>query len=46
LRRDVDAIEVEIDEAVQFALDSPMPDPEELYTDVYVEYSNPLQGLR
>ena len=39
-------IEGEIENAVQFALDSPLPPVEELYTDVYVEYSNPLHGLR
>jgi len=28
-------MEKEIDEAVQFALDSPLPDPSEVTTDVY-----------
>ncbi len=41
-----DSIEQEMQEAVQFALDSPMPDAAELYSDVYVSYSNPLTGLR
>jgi TPP-dependent pyruvate/acetoin dehydrogenase alpha subunit len=41
-----DAIEKEIAEAVEFALSSPMPPLEELYSDVYVNYSNPVQGLR
>ncbi len=31
------AIEAEIDDAVEFAQNSPVPDPEELYTDVYAE---------
>jgi TPP-dependent pyruvate/acetoin dehydrogenase alpha subunit len=39
-------IEQEMEEAVQFALESPMPDEAELYSDVYVSYSNPLTGLR
>ncbi len=39
-------IEEEIESAVQFALDSPLPPVEELYTDVYVSYSNSLHGLR
>lgn len=30
-------VEQEIDEAVEFARDSPMPDPEEAYDDVYAE---------
>jgi TPP-dependent pyruvate/acetoin dehydrogenase alpha subunit len=41
-----DSIEKEMEEAVRFALDSPMPDESELYSDVYVSYSNPLIGLR
>jgi TPP-dependent pyruvate/acetoin dehydrogenase alpha subunit len=41
-----DAIEKEISEAVDFGLSSPMPPLEELYADVYVDYSNPVQGLR
>ena len=41
-----DAIEQEMVEAVDFALDSPMPDPDSLYSDVYVNYSNPIPGLR
>jgi acetoin:2,6-dichlorophenolindophenol oxidoreductase subunit alpha len=28
----------EVEAALQFAIDSPFPDPEELYTDVYVSY--------
>lgn len=30
-----EAMEKEIDEAIQFALDSPLPDPSEVTTDVY-----------
>jgi len=30
-------VKQEIDEAVQFAMDSPLPPPEELYHDIYVE---------
>ncbi len=41
-----DQIEEEMREAVDFALNSPMPPMEELYSDVYVEYSNPVHGLR
>ena len=41
-----DEIEQEMQDAVEFALNSPMPPIDELYTDVYVEYSNPLAGLR
>lgn len=41
-----DSIEEEMVEAVRFALDSPMPDESELYSDVYVNYSNSLAGLR
>ena len=32
--------------AVDFALNSPMPDASTLYDDVYVNYSNPIPGLR
>lgn len=39
-------IDAEIEDAVQFALDSPLPPAEELYTDVYVSYSNSVVGLR
>ncbi len=39
-------IDAEMVEAVEFALESPMPDASELYSDVYVEYSNSLMGLR
>ena len=39
-------IEDEMQQAVEFALESPMPPIEELYSDVYVEYSNPVHGLR
>jgi pyruvate dehydrogenase E1 component alpha subunit len=31
------AVEVELEEAVRFAEESPLPDPEELFTDIYVE---------
>ena len=41
-----DEIEQEMQDAVQFALDSPMPDMKSLYEDVYVTYSNPIPGLR
>ena len=41
-----DAIEQEMVEAVDFALGSPMPDQDALYSDVYVSYSNPIPGLR
>jgi pyruvate dehydrogenase E1 component alpha subunit len=41
-----DSVEKEIQGAVEFALSSPMPPLEELYEDVYVSYSNPVQGLR
>ena len=41
-----DEIDQEMIDAVEFALNSPMPPAEELYTDVYVEYSNPVYGLR
>lgn len=34
-------IESEIDDAVEFAQNSPPPDPEELYTDVYAEVVTP-----
>lgn len=30
-------VETEVEEAVEFAEESPLPDPEELYTDIYVE---------
>jgi hypothetical protein len=33
-------------DAVQFGLDSPMPDPASLYENVYVNYSQPIMGLR
>jgi len=39
-------IDAEIEAAVKFALESPLPPVDELYTDVYVNYSNPVQGLR
>ena len=41
-----DAVEQEMVEAVDFALDSPMPDQDSLYSDVYVNYSNSILGLR
>ena len=41
-----DSIEQEMLDAVEFALDSPMPDAEALYSDVYVNYSNSILGLR
>ncbi len=43
LRRFVAA---EIDAAVQAAIDSPYPDPTELYRDVYAESLDPSEGLR
>ena len=39
-------IEKEMLVAVEFAMNSPMPDIKDLYKDVYVEYSNSIQGLR
>ena len=39
-------IEQEMREAVDFGLNSPMPDESTLYDDVYVNYSNPIHGLR
>ena len=39
-------IEKEMEDAVDFALSSPMPPLDELYKDVYVSYSNPVYGLR
>ena len=41
-----DSIEQEMLDAVEFALESPMPDGEARYSDVYVNYSNPIFGLR
>ena len=41
-----DSIEQEMLDAVEFALDSPMPDIEALYSDVYVNYSNSILCLR
>jgi pyruvate dehydrogenase E1 component alpha subunit len=41
-----DSIEQEMLHAVEFALNSPMPDISTLYDDVYVNYSNPIAGLR
>lgn len=32
------AIKEEVQEAIQFAEDSPFPDPSELYTDIYLDY--------
>jgi pyruvate dehydrogenase E1 component alpha subunit len=32
-----DEVEDMVEEAVQFAEDSPLPDPEDLYSDIYVE---------
>lgn len=46
LKHTRDAIEKEMLEAVEFGLSSPMPALEQLYADVYVNYSNPPQGLR
>ena len=37
-------IQETVQEAVQFAEESPLPDPEELYRDVYVQY--PAEALR
>lgn len=37
-----DAIKAEIDEAVKFAEESPLPDPSELYTDNYVQQDYPF----
>ncbi len=43
IRNDIDQ---EMLDAVEFAENSPMPDLDELYSDVYVSYSNPVHGLR
>ena len=37
-----DRIKVEIDEAAQFAEESPFPDPSELFTDNYMEPNYPF----
>ena len=37
-----DKIKIEIDEAVKFAEESPLPDPSELYTDNYVQEDYPF----
>jgi TPP-dependent pyruvate/acetoin dehydrogenase alpha subunit len=39
-------VDAEILDAVDFAEQSPLPPIEELYSDVYVKYSNSLLGLR
>ncbi len=39
-------VKAEVEEAVQFALESPMPDIDELLKDVYVSYSGSLEALR
>ena len=39
-------IQKEIENAVEFGLSSPLPPSEVLYEDVYVNYSNDLNGLR
>jgi pyruvate dehydrogenase E1 component alpha subunit len=41
-----DAVEKEMLDAVEFGMNSPMPDPAALYDDVYVNYSQPIMGLR
>ena len=41
-----DAVEQEMLDAVEFGINSPMPDAAALYDDVYVNYSNPIPGLR
>jgi pyruvate dehydrogenase E1 component alpha subunit len=41
-----DVAEQEMLDAVDFALTSPMPEISTLYDDVYVNYSNPISGLR
>lgn len=33
-----ESVSVEVEKALQFAVDSPFPEPEELYSDVYVSY--------
>jgi pyruvate dehydrogenase E1 component alpha subunit len=40
-----DAIEAEVNEAVEFGLSSPLPTADELYDNVYVSYPNSLAGL-
>ena len=46
LERIRNEIEQEIVDAVKFADESPLPPIEELYTDVYSNYSNSVRGLR
>jgi pyruvate dehydrogenase E1 component alpha subunit len=41
-----DTVEQEMLDAVEFGMNSPMPDASALYDDVYVNYSNPIPGLR
>lgn len=40
------AVEAEVDDAVQFAIDSPYPDPAELYRDVYADPAAMSEGAR
>ena len=46
LERIRNEIDQEIKDAVKFADESPLPPIEELYTDVYANYSNSVRGLR
>ncbi len=46
LERIRNEIDQEIQDAVAFAEESPLPPIEELYTDVYTSYSNSVYGLR
>ncbi len=43
IRKDIDR---EIEDAVKFADESELPSLDELYTDVYVNYTNSVRGLR
>jgi len=40
------SVDTEIDEAVQFAVESPLPDPADLYTDVYATVDAASEGAR
>ena len=46
LERIRNEIDQEIQDAVAFAEESPLPPIDELYTDVYTNYSNSVRGLR
>ena len=46
LERIRNEIDEEIQDAVKFADESPLPPIDELYTDVYTNYPNSVRGLR